>query len=184
MTLNTIIAGADQALVKRVVEWIGKEMIIYNTPFCYKSSRSFILCRIWFVRINKAACINKTQGLYDRGVGTVPNSCPSGKNMRASLCYDSCQAGFSDKGTLTCTKDCPSGYTDTGLLCHYNGRASYVPSTRWDGCKSRAPWWLGGGCVGGLSQDGCSDNYNYVAGVCWIKPPPGFSGSGLVKSLL
>ena len=98
--------------------------------------------------------------------------------MHAGLCYDVCSPGFSDHSTPTCTRDCPSGYTDTGLTCHYNGQGSYSP-VHWDGCKSRAPKWLGGGCIGGLTEDSCRAGYNKVLSMCYINVPPGFSGSGL-----
>ena len=132
-----------------VVAWIGTEMVVYNTPFCYRQT-------------------------YDRGVGKIPTECPAGKVNNAGLCYDPCISGFSDKGTATCTRDCPSGYTDTGLTCHYNGAASYSP-VHWDSCKSR----FLGLCVGGLVEDACKAGYHKILSVCWIDVPAGFSGSSL-----
>ena len=111
--------------------------------------------------------------VYDRGVGILP-TCPSGTFNRAGLCYEYCKPGMQDNGTPTCTMTCPSGYTDTGLLCHWNGQVSYAANV-WDGCA----WTLFGGCMGGLVYKGCSGNYKDVAGVCWIQPPSGWSGTGL-----
>jgi len=119
------------------------------------------------------------KGSYGRGVGTVLDACPSGKSQRGALCYDNCRDGYSDNGTLTCATKCPSGYSDRGAICHYDGTGSYSP-VRWDGCKSRAPGWLGGGCIGGTVEDGCRDGYNKRASMCYYERiPAGMSGSGM-----
>jgi len=118
------------------------------------------------------------RGSYGRGVGTPLDACPAGKQQRGALCYDTCRDGYSDHGTLTCSTNCPSGYTDMGAICHYNGTKSYSP-VHWDNCKSRAPRWLGRGCIGGFVEDSCRSGFKKVASVCWadLSVPPGMSGS-------
>ena len=128
-------------------------MVVYNTPQCWRKS-------------------------IDRGAGTLPAVCPAGYVNNAGLCYEPCAPGFSDHGTATCTRDCPSGYTDTGLTCHYNGVGSYSP-VHWSSCASRAPGWLGGGCIGGTVTDSCQSGYTNVASMCYIQVPSGFTGSAL-----
>jgi hypothetical protein len=120
------------------------------------------------------------KGSYGRGVGTPLDACPSGKNQRGALCYDSCRSGYSDKGTLTCSTDCPSGYTDMGAICHFNGTTSYSP-VHWDGCKDRAPGWLGGGCIGGVVEDGCRGGFSKRASMCYadLAVPAGMGGSAM-----
>ena len=149
---DPVVAGctlsADQ--LKATVNWIFTEVQVYKTPMCWRAT-------------------------YDRGIGLAPNNCGS-KQMRGALCYDTCRAGYSDHGTLTCSTNCPSGYTDMGAICHYNGSASYSP-VHWDSCKSRAPKWLGHGCIGGFVEDGCRDGYHKSASMCYLNVPAGMSGS-------
>ena len=132
------------------VNWIFTEVQVYKTPMCWRST-------------------------YDRGIGIAPGECGT-KQLRGALCYDKCRAGYSDHGTLTCSQNCPSGYTDTGLLCHYNGSASYSP-VHWDSCHSKAPWWLGGGCIGAFVEDGCRGGYHKFLSVCYLDLPADMTGS-------
>lgn len=103
--------------------------------------------------------------------GKIPDYCEGdNKEIDAGLCYDRC----------------PDGYKGVGPVCWQND-ASYgrgvgtIPKLEWNGCKSRMPGWLGGGCIGGLdskcpddreNQDGlcyqrCRDNYTGRGPVCW-----------------
>jgi len=148
------VPGADisEGQLRATMIWMASQRLVAETPFCYRAS-------------------------YDRGIGYAPANCGPGKDARGAFCYDHCREGYSDNGTPTCLQEsCPSGYTDTGLLCHYNGLASYSP-VHWDGCKSHAPDWLGGGCVGGLVEDSCKAGWHKVASVCWLDVPAGMSGS-------
>jgi hypothetical protein len=43
---------------------------------------------------------------YGRGVGTIPNSCPSGYEMLGVLCYEDCPPGYKRWG-LDCHQQCP-----------------------------------------------------------------------------
>lgn len=58
-------------------------------------------------------CWKDAQG---RGVGIVPNSCPSGKEFQAGLCYDYCPSGFTGV-SFVCWQNCPSGFPDAGPTC-------------------------------------------------------------------
>ncbi len=145
-------ASVSNGTLTSTINWMFAELQIYKTPMCWRAT-------------------------YDRGIGIAPDNC-GGKQQRGALCYDQCRSGYSDHGTLTCSTNCPSGYTDTGALCHYNGSASYSP-VHWDNCKSRAPKWLGGGCVGGTVEDSCRSGYHKTASMCYLDVPAGMSGSAL-----
>lgn len=150
------VAGATltASQLEQTMIWMAEERLIEVTPFCYRQS-------------------------YDRGVGTAPSVCGPDRDARGAFCYDKCREGFQDNGTPTCLqKSCPSGYTDMGLMCHYDGEAMYSP-VRWDGCASRAPGWLGGGCIGGLVEDDCRAGFHKTASMCYLDVPSGMSGSSL-----
>src|SRR5262245_42868365 len=53
---------------------------------------------------------------YGRGVGTIPDACPSGKENDAGLCYPVCNSGYRGVGPV-CWQSCPSGYSDFGVGC-------------------------------------------------------------------
>lgn len=151
---NPVVVGASvsASTLTSTLNWMFAELQIYKTPMCWRAT-------------------------YDRGIGIAPDNC-GGKQQRGALCYDQCRSGYSDHGTLTCSTNCPSGYTDTGALCHFNGTASYSP-VHWDNCKSHAPKWLGGGCVGGTVEDSCRSGYHKTASMCYVDVPAGMSGSAL-----
>jgi hypothetical protein len=52
-----------------------------------------------------------------RGAGTVPTSCPAGKQYDAGLCYPFCAAGYSGIGPV-CWGSCPAGFDDHGATCY------------------------------------------------------------------
>ena len=70
---------------------------VINTEFCWKSS-------------------------YGRGVGTIPTTCPPGKERMGFLCYDKCDkftdAQYKRGGVGDCHQKCTAGYHDHGMLCH------------------------------------------------------------------
>jgi hypothetical protein len=43
----------------------------------------------------------------NRGVGIIPNSCGSGKQLDAGLCYDNCKPNFAGAGPM-CNQQCPA----------------------------------------------------------------------------
>ena len=109
-----------------------------------------------------------TKDNFTRGVGTVPESCPSGKDKSGALCYDACKAGY--KGVAnTCTKECPSGYTDTGLTCTSGGVTTKNITNR----STRVP--DKGACANGERDDGTS---------CWSPLTCNTSGCGCIKKTL
>ncbi|VUD40224.1 hypothetical protein TDB9533_00007 [Thalassocella blandensis] len=57
-----------------------------------------------------------TEWSYGRGVGTIPNSCPSGFDAAGLLCYRHCPEGY-DTVAGVCWQKCPAGYTDHGATC-------------------------------------------------------------------
>jgi hypothetical protein len=67
-----------------------------------------------FCRINVDVILKPS---YGRGVGTVPNSCPSGQEYDAGLCYSACKPGYRGIGPI-CWGTCPAGYDDHGATCY------------------------------------------------------------------
>jgi hypothetical protein len=116
---------------------------------------------------------------YGRGAGTaLIQVCSPPKTLESGLCYDPPRQGYDCNKTNTCVARCPDGYKPSGMLtCHYQGQGSYSP-VHWDDCKSRAPKWLGHGCIGGTVEDGCKDGYQKRASMCYKAAPHGFGGSG------
>jgi len=66
---------------------------------------------------------------YGRGVGTVPSSCPPGRDRIGLLCYTSCPANMKRVG-FDCHSVCPSGMRDDGLFCRNSeyARTPYAAS--------------------------------------------------------
>lgn len=91
-----------------------------------------------------------------RGVGTIPNKCPDGKEKIGLLCYDKCPNGW-DRVGVDCHQRCKSGDTDIGLMCglgnfHYDRGGGSGQNCNWYGgncqCPSSKPSKCGfaGGC--------------------------------------
>jgi len=154
LVLMTLVASGtciNTNVVSNVVKWIGTEMVVYATPFCYKNS-------------------------YTRGPGSIPNQCTDSTYSQSllSMCYVPCRSGYLDGGTTICLQsDCPSGYYSTGLFCQYSGTTSYVPSSYWDSrCTCQTTKYCCGlksttCCQGCVRTDSCRDGYNNVGGVCY-----------------
>lgn len=53
---------------------------------------------------------------YGRGVGTMPQSCPAGRERIGLLCYTQCPANTQRFG-FDCHSVCPSGMRNDGLFC-------------------------------------------------------------------
>lgn len=98
--------------------------------------------------------------------GLCYNNCDPGYHGSAATCYadtvnigagtvfglSNCEDGWKNTG-LTCIKNCNDGYDDDGLTCRKPIRGGGNCKTWWDGCASRAPGWLGGGCIGGAKTE-------------------------------
>ncbi|MEM7137733.1 MAG: hypothetical protein AAF500_14210 [Myxococcota bacterium] len=57
-----------------------------------------------------------SQTSYGRGMGTIANTCPTGRYLEDGLCYTRCAAGYTGFADR-CYADCPDGYFDDGLYC-------------------------------------------------------------------
>lgn len=63
--------------------------------------------------VNEKMC---WMGSYGRGVGTIPNQCNSGMELRDGLCYKPCAQGYTGVGPV-CWQSCPAGFRDDGAFC-------------------------------------------------------------------
>jgi len=120
--------------------------------------------------------------------GRPLSTCSPDEEKNGLLCYPKCPDGMKGVGPVCWAEtsgvgigtpveldDCPSGWTNDGLTC----RAPLV----WNGCKSRAYQWLGGGCIGGfeggqvegrLNKGGkCPSDREKIDGLCYKRCPPG-----------
>ncbi|KAL6072097.1 Pyridine nucleotide-disulfide oxidoreductase domain-containing 2 [Balamuthia mandrillaris] len=121
-------------------------------PLLLCAATLLLLCASFTTAETAPACYKKTS---TRGVGTIPNSCPSGFEGQGLLCYPLCQDGFYGVGPV-CWQACPADkYTDTGAFCQ--------PKTQW-GDSSACPWYdkcgltFKKGCVrcpSGMEAQGC-----------------------------
>lgn len=100
---------------------------------------------------------------YDRGVGTLPYSCPAGQENNAGLCYPVCKAGFYGNGPV-CWEATPSGWIDAGLWFW-----------RWNwGIQTRGKASYGRGA--GTTPKACPPGQENQAGLCYTPCKSGFSG--------
>jgi len=68
--------------------------------------------------VNEKMC---WMGSYGRGVGTIPNQCNSGMELRDGLCYKPCAAGYKGVGPVCWADNCPTQFpTKCGLGCAVN----------------------------------------------------------------
>jgi len=70
---------------------------------------------------------------YGRGVGHPIDTCATGLEEDAGLCYPPCQSGYTGVSCV-CWENCQPGFTDEGALCGKSG--SIVPAD-----TSKCPWY-------------------------------------------
>ena len=95
---NQVLEAHDAMLAARAAARLGNESASLggNAPFCWRDS-------------------------YGRGVGKIPNYCPSHKETIAGgvFCYTKCnQLGNFYRFGYDCHQRCGSGFNDHGLLCN------------------------------------------------------------------
>lgn len=119
---------------------------------------------------------------YGRGVGTIPNACPEGKETIAggALCYNKCSKyGDFKRVGYDCHQKCKSGWADHGLLC-YNGGSSYgrgvgrIPKVS---CSKKKKFFGKKICVGWSSSCG-SDRPDKCIGLCYPNCRSGYRKIG------
>lgn len=86
---------------------------------------------------------------YGRGVGTIPQLCPSGTSASGAFCYRSCASGYYGVGPV-CWSYCPQGMTDIGALCSLT---AHTVSSNTNNC----PWY--NKCGFGSSCNTCPSGY-------------------------
>jgi Ricin-type beta-trefoil lectin domain len=106
---------------------------------------------------------------YGRGVGTIPDGCPPGKERIGALCYSSCPSGMYRFG-FDCHANCPSGFRDEGLFCRKDAYGRGGGYAFWDTWKcdrdhgaGNCEWW------GGMVYPKCAPGYHNSA--CCICTP-------------
>lgn len=106
---------------------------------------------------------------YGRGVGTIPNQCPPGKERIGLLCYSHCPNGMYRFG-FDCHPNCPSGFRDEGLFCRKDayGRGAGYAFWDWNLCQSHHG---NGNCEwhGALIYPKCAPGY-HNSGCCICTP--------------
>ncbi len=53
---------------------------------------------------------------YNRGIGTIPDTCSTGYDAAGALCYEKCPSGY-DAVAGVCWQQCPEGYSEGGAFC-------------------------------------------------------------------
>ncbi|MGH8029645.1 MAG: hypothetical protein ACREO3_06905, partial [Arenimonas sp.] len=101
-----------------------------------------------------------------RGVGTIPDRCPPGRERLGALCYSQCPAGTQRMG-LDCHSTCPDGMRNDGMFCRaaeYTRGAGYAIWSE-GSCEEEAGK---GQCElsGALYYPKCKAGYTGYAFVC------------------
>jgi hypothetical protein len=117
----------------------------------------------------------------------VKDGCPDGWRDDGTVCWLDSYGRGSGRGMDRAP--CPNGWRDDGTSCWEDWKCN----TWWDGCASRAPWWLGGGCVGGsktecggcgcikktaMERDSCRSDEDRDGVLCYPKCRPGYHSVG------
>ncbi|MGZ8184634.1 MAG: metallophosphoesterase [Methylobacter sp.] len=141
-------------------------------PVCWESCKSGY-------RDDPASCYKNIidwywKDSYGRGVGSIPSSCPAGKENQAGLCYTLCSSGYTGEGPV-CWQTCPSGSIDTGAFCDssftkksYGRGVGTTPTVCAAGQENQA----------GLCYTPCPSGYTGVGPVCWKPCDADFTDTG------
>ncbi|MET0340682.1 MAG: hypothetical protein ABW252_06755 [Polyangiales bacterium] len=113
-----------------------------------------------------------------RGAGTVPDTCPAGKEKLGLLCYTMCPAGTKRVG-VDCHSVCPAGLRDDGLFCRaaeYGRGAGYPWQGGDPGIVWEESWWSGmfARCERDHGRGNCEKNGSIVYPKC----APGYDAAG------
>jgi hypothetical protein len=100
---------------------------------------------------------------YNRGIGTIPDTCEAGSSPREGLCAQDCPAGY-DSVSGVCWQQCPTGYSDTGAFCTL---WQWKPET-----LTKQSW------VQPLSPMSCSSDMQNEEGLCYEPCAETFTGIG------
>jgi len=154
--MSLVVPDIPDSDIVKVMDWIKKELTALKSPFCWKRSQG-------------------------RGVGLIPQNCPSNRDKIGLLCYSKCRPGMSRVG-FDCWQQCPSGFRDDGFFCRKAeyGRGAGYPI--WDGGKCKRKH---GSCEkwGALWYPKCRSGYRNVA-CCICRPNPfSCSGYGMANAL-
>lgn len=104
---------------------------------------------------------------YNRGVGLIPDICPSGYSENAGLCAKDCPTGY-DSVAGVCWQQCPEGYSDTGAFCtKWQWWPETITKTSW--VQERVVMECPQGQVkeAGLCYQPCADTFNGVGPMCF-----------------
>jgi hypothetical protein len=104
-----------------------------------------------------------SQEFYNRGVGTIPNQCGSGRENDAGLCYPNCAGGYDGVGPV-CWEYCPAETIDDGAFC----RIDVI-------INAKDTYGRGVGTVPTTCPDA---DRNFSAGLCYQFCPAGWDTSG------
>lgn len=116
---------------------------------------------------------------YNRGIGTIPDTCPGGYDNVLGVCAQQCPDGYS-AALGACWQDCPSGFTDMGAFCtnwsnfKSVGKDTFAQSLTSTSCAS--------GMVNeaGLCYEPCADTFDGVGPLC-IGQFDGSAGEALLN---
>ncbi|MCA6064852.1 hypothetical protein [Thalassolituus marinus] len=115
---------------------------------------------------------------YNRGVGTIPDTCADGYDAGLGLCAQQCPQGY-DSVLGVCWQQCPQGFTDMGAVCaswaKWVAKDSFTQDlqvmTCADGMVNEA----------GLCYEPCADSFNGVGPLC-IGQFDGSQGEALLNA--
>lgn len=146
---NVITGKADGKQFVSVANQIGESFKAGNNPTFTQVASSFV------------------EWSYNRGVGSIPNTCADGTTMNAGLCAKDCPAGYSSVAGV-CWQHCPSGYTDMGATCtKWEWWPKTIAKNSW--VQERTMPFCPEGTVNeaGLCYTPCADTFNPVGPICF-----------------